>query len=52
MDKAYEQAAADLEKSIESGADADSCSCKPSSPLAWTFLVGIGQYDQSWDVVH
>ena len=51
-EEAYEQAAADLEKSSELGADADGCSCEPYLPPACTCLVGLGQYDQSWDVGH
>jgi tetratricopeptide (TPR) repeat protein len=44
-------AIADFEKSIETGASADACSCDPYSPLVGLYAQDR-QYDQAWGIVH
>jgi tetratricopeptide (TPR) repeat protein len=44
-------AIADYEKSIDTGASADGCSCDPYGPLIGLYAQGR-QYDQAWGVVH
>ncbi|MBZ5607242.1 MAG: tetratricopeptide repeat protein [Acidobacteriia bacterium] len=50
-EKKYDAAIADYEKSIDTGASADGCSCDPYNPL-----FGLDdenrRYDQAWEVVH
>ncbi len=50
-DRDYASAASDYERSIALGASADGCSCDPYSPLAWTYLEGLGNYNKSWEIV-
>lgn len=50
-EKKYDAAIADYEKSIESGADADGCSCDPYNPL-FGLYAQTRRYDQAWLVVH
>jgi tetratricopeptide (TPR) repeat protein len=42
---------ADYEKSIDTGASADGCSCDPYNPLLGLYTQDR-QYDQAWGVVH
>jgi tetratricopeptide (TPR) repeat protein len=49
--KDLDAAIADYEKSIESGANSDGCSCDPYNPLVHLYTE-TGRYDQSWAVVH
>jgi tetratricopeptide (TPR) repeat protein len=44
-------AIADYEKSIETGANADGCSCDPYNPLLWLYTADR-RYDQGWEIVH
>jgi tetratricopeptide (TPR) repeat protein len=44
-------AIADYEKSIDTGASADGCSCDPYNPL-FVLYTQDRQYDQAWGVVH
>jgi tetratricopeptide (TPR) repeat protein len=44
-------AIADYEKSIDTGASADGCSCDPYNPLLVLYAEDR-RYDQGWDVVH
>ena len=44
-------AIADYEKSIDTGASADGCSCDPYNPLFGLYTQDR-QYDQAWGVVH
>ena len=44
-------AIADYEKSIDTGAGADGCSCDPYNPL-FVLYTQDRQYDQAWGVVH
>jgi len=50
-EKKTDAAISDYEKSIETGATADGCSCDPYNSLLWLYTSG-GQYDQAWGVVH
>jgi tetratricopeptide (TPR) repeat protein len=50
-EKKYDAAIADYEKSIETGATADGCSCDPYNPLLGLYAEGR-RYDQGWGVVH
>lgn len=50
-EKKYEDAAADYEKSIDMGADADDWSCDPYNPLFVLYAQGQ-RYTQAWEVVH
>ena len=47
----YDHAIADYEKSIDTGATADGCSCDPYNPLLGLYTEGR-RYDQAWGVVH
>jgi tetratricopeptide (TPR) repeat protein len=49
--KKYDAAVADYEKSIDTGATADGCSCDPYNPLLGLYAEGR-RYDQGWGVVH
>jgi tetratricopeptide (TPR) repeat protein len=49
-DKKYDAAIADYEKSIDTGATADGCSCDPYNPLLALYTEGR-RYDQAWEVV-
>ena len=51
VDKRYDAAIADYEKSIEFGAAADGCSCDPYNPL-FVLYDKNRRYDQGWEVVH
>ena len=44
-------AIADYEKSIDTGATADGCSCDPYNPLLTLHTDG-GRYDQAWGVIY
>ena len=44
-------AIADYEKSIDTGASADGCSCDPYNPLFGLYTQDR-RYDQAWEVVH
>ena len=50
-EKNYDAAIADYEKSIDTGATADGCSCDPYNPLLALYTQSR-QYDQAWAVVH
>lgn len=50
-EKKYDAAIADYEKSIDTGATADGCSCDPYNPLLWLYAEGR-RYDQGWGVVY
>jgi tetratricopeptide (TPR) repeat protein len=50
-EKANAAAIADYEKSIDTGATADGCSCDPYNPLLALYTDGR-RYDQAWAVVH
>jgi len=50
-EKKYDAAIADYEKSIDTGATADGCSCDPYNPLLALYTQSR-QYDQAWAVVH
>ena len=50
-EKKYDAAIADYEKSIDTGATADGCSCDPYNPLLGLYTQSR-QYDQAWAVVH
>jgi tetratricopeptide (TPR) repeat protein len=50
-EKKYDAAIADYEKSIDTGATADGCSCDPYNPLLGLYTQSR-QYDQAWGVVH
>jgi tetratricopeptide (TPR) repeat protein len=50
-EKKYDAAIADYEKSIDTGATADGCSCDPYNPLLGLYAEGR-RYDQGWEVVH
>ena len=47
----YDHAIADYEKSIDTGATADGCSCDPYNPLL-ALYTEARRYDQAWGVVH
>ena len=49
--KKYDAAIADYEKSIDTGATADGCSCDPYNPLLALYAEGR-RYDQGWGVVN
>ena len=49
--KEDDDAIADYEKSIDTGATADGCSCDPYNPLIALYAESR-QYDQAWVVVH
>jgi tetratricopeptide (TPR) repeat protein len=49
--KKYEAAISDFEKSIDTGATADGCSCDPYNPLLALYTDGR-RYDQAWGVVY
>jgi len=51
QEKKHDASIADYEKSIETGATADGCSCDPYNPLLWLYT-DARQYDQGWEVVH
>lgn len=50
-EKKRDAALADYEKSIETGAGADGCSCDPYNPLLWLYTADR-RYDQGWEIVH
>jgi tetratricopeptide (TPR) repeat protein len=50
-EKKYDAAIADYEKSIDTGATADGCSCDPYNPLFGLYDENR-RYDQAWEVVH
>ena len=50
-EKKYEAAISDFEKSIDTGATADGCSCDPYNPLLALYTDGR-RYDQAWGVVY
>ena len=50
-EKKYDAAIADYEKSIDTGAIADGCSCDPYNPLFGLYTEDR-RYDQVWEVVH
>ena len=50
-EKKDDAAIADYEKSIDTGATADGCSCDPYNPLVGLYAEGR-RYDQGWGVVH
>ena len=50
-EKKYDAAIADYEKSIDTGASADGCSCDPYNPLFGLYAQDR-RYDQAWGVVH
>ncbi|MBZ5636823.1 MAG: hypothetical protein LAO55_27175 [Acidobacteriia bacterium] len=50
-EKKHDAAIADYEKSIDTGASADGCSCDPYNPLL-VLYVEDRRYDQGWEVVH
>ena len=50
-EKKEDAAIADYEKSIDTGATADGCSCDPYNPLIVLYTQSR-KYDQSWGVVH
>jgi tetratricopeptide (TPR) repeat protein len=50
-EKQYDAAIADYEKSIDTGATADGCSCDPYNPLFGLYDENR-RYDQAWEVVH
>lgn len=50
-EKKREAAMADYEKSIETGATADGCSCDPYNPLLWLYAQDR-RFDQGWEIVH
>ncbi len=50
-EKKQDAAIADYEKSIETGASADGCSCDPYNPLFGLYARNRS-YDQAWAVVH
>jgi tetratricopeptide (TPR) repeat protein len=50
-EKTHDAAIADYEKSIDTGATADGCSCDPYNPLFGLYDANR-QYDQAWEVVH
>ncbi len=47
----HDAAIADFEKSIDTGATADGCSCDPYNPLIALYAESR-QYDQGWVIVH
>jgi tetratricopeptide (TPR) repeat protein len=47
----HDAAIADYEKSIDTGATADGCSCDPYNPLLALYTDG-GRYDQAWGVIY
>ena len=49
--KKHDAAIADYEKSIDTGATADGCSCDPYDPLLVLYNADR-RYDQGWEVVH
>ena len=49
--KKYEAAISDFEKSIDTGATADGCSCDPYNPLLALYTDGQ-RFDQAWGVVY
>jgi hypothetical protein len=49
--KRYDDAAADLEKSIEYGSSDDGCSCEPYNSLAFIYVDAQPQYDKAWELV-
>ncbi len=49
-ERKYDAAMADYEKSIDTGASADGCSCDPYNPLFGLYTQDR-QYDQAWGVV-
>jgi tetratricopeptide (TPR) repeat protein len=49
-EKKPEAAIADYEKSIDTGASADGCSCDPYNPLFGLYTIDR-RYDQGWEVV-
>ena len=50
-EKKHDAAIADYEKSIDTGASADGCSCDPYNPLFGLYAENR-RYDQAWVVVH
>jgi tetratricopeptide (TPR) repeat protein len=50
-DKKNDAVIADYEKSIDTGATADGCSCDPYNPLLSLYTEGR-RYDQAWGVIH
>lgn len=50
-EKKSDAAMADYEKSIDTGASADGCSCDPYNPLLGLYTE-LRRYDQGWAVVH
>ena len=50
-EKGSEAAIADYEKSMDTGASADGCSCDPYNPLIGLYAENR-RYDQAWEVVH
>jgi hypothetical protein len=50
-EKKNDAAIADYEKSIDTGATADGCSCDPYNPLLGLYAEGP-RYDPGWVVVH
>ncbi len=50
-DKKNDAIIADYEKSIDTGATADGCSCDPYNPLLGLYVEGQ-RYNQAWEVVH
>ncbi|HEV7510277.1 MAG TPA: hypothetical protein VGO27_01180, partial [Candidatus Acidoferrum sp.] len=49
--KKYEAAISDFEKSIDTGATADGCSCDPYNPLLALYTDGR-RFDQAWGIVY
>ena len=50
-EKKHDAAISDFEKSIDTGATADGCSCDPYNPLLALYTDGR-RYDQAWGVVY